>query len=157
MGLSLVAVSLAYAAYNAVYSLVAFPAGIASDRLGRRRVVAAGLALFAAVYLGFAAARTAWQFWILLPVYGMYIGLADGSTRAYAADLAAPMQRGTVLGCVHMVNGVGAVVAGIVAGGLWTWLGPAAAFGYGAAAAAASAIMLVVWSPGDVLPQDVPA
>jgi hypothetical protein len=50
------------------------------------------------------------------------------------------------------VNGAGAVIAGVVAGALWSWIGPAAAFGYGAAAAAIAALLLVVWSPGDVVP-----
>jgi MFS family permease len=156
LGLSLAGVILAYAAYNAVYSLVALPAGIVSDRLGRRRIVIGGLAFFAAVYLGFALARAAWEFWVLLPIYGVYIGMADGATRAYAADLAAPERRGTVMGWLHMVNGIGAFVAGVVAGALWTWIGPGAAFGYGSLAAAAAAFMLMVWSPGD-LPSAGPA
>jgi MFS family permease len=152
VGLSLVGVIVAYAAYNAVYSVVALPAGIVSDRLGRRRIVIAGFMFFAAVYTGFGLARVAWQLWVLLPIYGLYIGMADGATRAYAADLAAPARRGTVLGWVHTVNGAGAVIAGVVAGALWSWIGPAAAFGYGAAAAAIAALLLVVWSPGDVVP-----
>ena len=78
--------------------------------------------------------------------------MADGATRAYATDLAATERRGTVLGWVHMVVGIGAVVASVVAGGLWTWLGPAAAFLYGAAAAAAAALMLALWSPNAAIP-----
>jgi len=47
LGLSLTSVILAYAAYNLVYSLTSLPAGILSDRIGRRRIVVGGLGFFA--------------------------------------------------------------------------------------------------------------
>lgn len=142
LGLSLVAVILAYAAYNLIYSLSAYPAGIMSDRIGRRPMIVAGFALFAIVYLGFGAVRAGWQLWGLLAVYGLYNGLTDGLTRALAADLSAPQARGTAIGWVHMVLGAGALVASLVAGILWTSVGPAAPFFYGAALAAVAAVCL---------------
>ena len=42
--------------FNLVYAGVAMPAGIASDRLGRRNVIGVGFAVFAAVYVGFGLA-----------------------------------------------------------------------------------------------------
>jgi MFS family permease len=147
LGLSLAEVVLAYAAYNLVYSMTAMPAGILSDRVGRRRIVIGGLAFFAAVYLGFALARAPWQFWGLLAVYGIYMGLADGATRAYAVDLAPAAARGTVLGWSHMVGGIGAVAASAIAGGLWTWVAPQAAFLYGAAGALGALLLLIAWPP----------
>jgi len=152
LGLSLVGVILAYTAYNLVYSASALPAGILSDRIGRRRMVVGGLGFFTAVYLGFALARAPWEVWALLPLYGLYMGLTDGITRAYAADLSGPETRGTALGWMHMVNGAGALVASLVAGVLWTSVGPAAPFVYGAAlaAGAASALALTPLEPGPV-------
>ncbi len=147
LGLSLTAVIIAYAAYNLVYSLTALPSGILSDRIGRRRIVIGGLAFFAAVYLGFALVGAAWQVWALLPVYGLYMGMTDGATRAYAADLAPPDARGTAIGWMHMVNGAGALVASVVAGALWTAAGPAAPFVYGAVLAAAAVGLLILLSP----------
>lgn len=144
LGLSLVAVILAYAAYNLFYSLTALPAGILSDRIGRRQVVVGGLGFFAAVYLGFALARAPWQVWALLPLYGLYMGLTDGITRAYAADLSVPEMRGTALGWMNMVMGAGTLVASLVAGALWTAVGPAAPFAYGALLAAGAALLLTV-------------
>ncbi len=144
LGLSLVAVILAYAAYNLIYSITSLPAGILSDRIGRRRMVVGGLGFFAAVYLGFALARTPWQVWVLLPLYGLYMGLTDSLTRAYAADLSAPEMRGTALGWMHMVTGAGTLVASMVAGALWTFVGPAAPFAYGAVLSAGAALLLAV-------------
>lgn len=147
LGLSLAGVILAYATYNLVYSLVSLPAGVLSDRIGRRRMVIGGLGFFALVYLGFALAGAAWEIWALLPVYGLYMGLTDGATRAYAADLAPREARGTALGWMHMVSGAGALVAGIVAGALWTWAGPTAPFLYGAALALLAALWLAAGIP----------
>jgi MFS family permease len=144
LGLSLVAVILAYAAYNLIYSVTSLPAGIVSDRIGRRRMIVGGLGFFAAVYLGFALARTPWQMWALLPLYGLYMGLTDGLIRAYAADLSAPEVRGTALGWMNMVTGAGALVASLAAGALWTSIGPAAPFVYGALLAACAALLLTV-------------
>ena len=130
-----------------MYSLTSLPAGILSDRIGRRRIVVGGLAFFAAVYLGFALARASWQIWALLPVYGLYMGLTDGGTRAYAADLASPEARGTALGWMHMANGAGALVASVIAGALWTITGPATPFLFGAGLAVAAVALLVLVSP----------
>jgi MFS family permease len=142
MGMPLVAVILGYAAYNLMYSLSAYPAGILSDRVGRRPMVVAGFVLFAAVYAGFALIGAPWQFWSLLAVYGVYMGLTDGLARALAVDLSAPRGRGTALGWVHMVTGAGALLASLIAGALWTGVGPSAPFFYGAALAAIAAVCL---------------
>jgi MFS family permease len=93
------------------------------------------------------SASATWEIWLLLPVYGIYMGLADGATRAYATDLAVPEARGTVLGWVHMVSGIGSVAASVVAGALWSWIAPAAAFAYGAAGAVAALGLLLAWPP----------
>jgi MFS family permease len=50
VGLGNSEVVLSYVLFNAVYAAAAMPAGIASDRLGRRSIIGAG---FAAVYARF--------------------------------------------------------------------------------------------------------
>jgi len=142
LGMPLVAIILAYAAYNLIYSLSAYPAGVLSDRVGRRPMVVVGFVFFALVYAGFAVIGAAWQFWALMAIYGVYIGLTDGLTRALAADLSPPETRGTALGWVHMVAGVGALLASLIAGLLWTGVGPAAPFVYGAVMGAIAAACL---------------
>ncbi|HYM91684.1 MAG TPA: MFS transporter [bacterium] len=142
LGMPLVPIILAYAAYNLIYALSAYPAGVLSDRIGRRPMVVAGFVFFAAVYAGFAVIGAAWQFWTLMAIYGVYMGLTDGLTRALAADLSAPEGRGTALGWVHMVAGAGALLASLIAGALWTEVGPSAPFFYGAAMAAIAAAYL---------------
>jgi MFS family permease len=61
MGIWLIGITtvviLTYVAYNITYSLTSMPAGILSDRIGRRNVMVGGFLVFSLVYLGFAQAN----------------------------------------------------------------------------------------------------
>ncbi|MFH1646252.1 MAG: MFS transporter, partial [Chloroflexota bacterium] len=70
---------------NAGYVACSVPAGIISDRIGRKRVIALGWLVYALVYLGFAAASQVWQIWVLFAGYGIYYGIVEGATRAFVA------------------------------------------------------------------------
>ena len=86
-GLSVVGILGMLVTFNLVYSLVSTPAGSLSDRVGRRQVIIGGWLAYAAIYLGFALARAGWQVWVLYGFYGVYYGLAYGTTKAMVADL----------------------------------------------------------------------
>src|SRR5262249_14905915 len=60
-GISAASAPLLWALLSAVKSLLATPLSGLSDRLGRRKVIFAGWAVYAASYLGFAAASTPWH------------------------------------------------------------------------------------------------
>ncbi|MCI0697881.1 MFS transporter [candidate division KSB1 bacterium] len=55
----------AYVVYNLAFAALAAPAGILSDRLGRRRVMRLGFLIFAVVYTGFALAASPLLIWPL--------------------------------------------------------------------------------------------
>jgi MFS family permease len=129
---------LLFAAFNAVYVLAAYPAGVVSDRIGRRSVLGAGLAVFAAAYAGFGLARGPAAAWALFPIYGLYMGLTDGATRAFIVDLVGPEHRATALGIFAMATGLAAFPASVIAGAMWQGLGPPAPFFFGAVTAAAA-------------------
>lgn len=147
LGLSTREVVLLFAGFNAVYVLSAWPAGLVSDRIGRKRVLVAGLAVFAAVYFGFGFARGSFWIWVLYLVYGLYQGLTDGTIRAYVVDLVAPEHRATALGLYSMLTGLATFLASVIAGLLWQKAGAPAPFFYGAALAALSAVLLAAWVP----------
>jgi len=112
-----------YVLYNLSFAALSYPAGLASDRLGRRRVFALGLAVFAAVYLTLGAtASTAWL-WVVLPIYGVYTALTDGVSRAWVVDLVPAEQRGAALGAHAAISGVGLLAAGTWAGLAWQGTG----------------------------------
>ena len=54
LGFSPWAVVLAYSMFNVTYSLVSYPMGVLSDRIGRWRVIGIGWGIYALVYLTFA-------------------------------------------------------------------------------------------------------
>ena len=77
---SLLTTILIYAAFNLVAALISYPAGALSDRLGRKHVLLAAMAVFTAVYLGFALTRNIAVIAVLFAI--------SASTRASSAPWA---------------------------------------------------------------------
>jgi MFS family permease len=146
LGLSATAVVLAYALYNTLYSGLSWPLGHLSDRIGRRRLLAAGLVVFAAVYAGFGLATRSVVVWPLFALYGCYMAATDGVARAYVADLSPAPLRATAQGTFRLLTGGSEVVASIVAGVLWSSVAPGAVFALGAGGATAGLVLLLAWS-----------
>jgi len=143
---------LLYVVYNIVYAAHAFPAGILSDRVGRKPVVLTG-------YIAFIAMATLLVFSDLLAIlvlafvlYGLSYGMAEGTQRALVADFAPPNIKATVLGAYHTCVGAVKLASGVVAGLLWIAFAPtptfpvgAATFAFGAMAATIAAVGLSLW------------
>ena len=123
---------LLFVAFNLVYALAALPAGLVSDRLGRKGVIVVGWSIYALAYLGLAVASAAWQVWLLFALYGLYYGVADGVTRAFVSDLVPAERRGTAYGLYHTAVGLSLLPASLIAGWLWHLIGPEAPFFFGA-------------------------
>jgi len=141
--LAIAAPILLYGLYNLSFTLFALPAGILSDRVGRRTVLMAGYGLFGLISLGFMFAHTTWAFVTLFLLYGLSYALIEANERAYVSDLAAADMRGTALGTYHMATSVAALPAGLAAGLLWD-AHPTATFAYGAVLAFSAAALLGV-------------
>jgi len=120
---------------NVTYAAISLPAGMLSDRLGRRRVITLGWFIYALVYLGFATVSSEWLVWLLFACYGLYYGIVEGVARAFVADLVAEDRRGTAYGLYHGVVGLTLLPASLLAGWLWQAYSPAAPFFFGAALA----------------------
>ncbi len=122
---------LLYVLYNVVYALLSVPAGMLSDRIGRRRVLLLGYLLFGLTCLGFALLESLVFFIILFALYGLVYALVEGTQRAFVSDLASAELRGTALGTLHTCIGLAALPASLIAGTLWQHIDPAATFLYG--------------------------
>jgi len=135
LGSSVFYVVLMLVLFNITYATISLPAGMLSDRLGRRRVITLGWFIYALVYLGFAVASSLWQVWLLFACYGVYYGIVEGVARAFVADLVTEEKRGTAYGLYHGVVGLTLLPASLIAGWLWQAYSPAAPFYFGAALA----------------------
>ena len=153
VGMSVFHITLALVAFNAVYSIIATPAGALSDRWGRTRVIAAAWLLYGLVYLGLAVARASWNIWALYALYGIYYGMSEGTARALVGDVVREDQRGTAYGIFNAAVAVTALPASIIAGALWQgvgrWpgFGPSAPFFFGAAMSLLALVLLLLWLP----------
>ena len=146
-GLSIASILSMLLVFNLVYSLLATPAGSLSDRVGRRQVLIGGWLLYAAVYLGFALANSAWNIWILYALYGAYYGLTYGTAKALVADLVPAALRGTAYGTYNATLGLIDLPASLIAGLLWQNVGAQAPFFFGALLALIAAFTLLIWRP----------
>lgn len=131
--------------FNGIYAGVALPAGVLSDRLGRKGLIIVGWMVFALTYTGLALATCLWQIWLLFGVYGVYYGMAEGVSRALVADMVVVERRGTAYGWYHAVVGIIALPSSVIAGALWQMVSPAATFYFGAALAVVAALALLVF------------
>lgn len=142
-GLPLAWVAAAWSAHHVVKVVSTALFGRLSDRLGRKGLVLAGWALYAAVYLGLAVVDSLQATVALFLAYGVYFGLTEPVEKAWVADLAPPEQRGVAFGVWQAVVALGALPASLAFGLVWNRWGEAAAFTLGATLAALGAVVLV--------------
>jgi MFS family permease len=143
-GLPLAFVPLVLVTMNVVYAIVATPAGVLSDRIGRRGLLLAGIGVVIVADLALALTPNLFVIFCGIGLWGAHLGLTQGLLAALVADTAPPDHRGTAFGVFNLVTGIVLLVASFLAGLLWDWLGPEATFSAGAAFAAAAAIMLAL-------------
>jgi MFS family permease len=123
-----------YTGYNVAATAASLPAGRLADRLGDRgpvRVLAAGVALFAVAYGGFAI--TSDSLGVLVVPFvaaGLAIGCVETAQHAAVATLAPTDLRGSAFGMLATIQAAGNLAASAVAGLLWTLVSPTVAFAY---------------------------
>lgn len=117
-----------YIFYNLVYASSAPFLGSLADKMGFKPVLIGGFLLFASVYAGFATNPGIKGLIFLFGCYGLYAGATEGVIKAWVSNQSAPEERGTALGFFSSCESIGALVASILAGFIWTTWGPAATF-----------------------------
>ena len=140
-------IPLMWAGLHVVKTVFSVAGGAASDRFGRRKLIAIGWVMYAIVYAGFALSTSLAALVTWFMIYGVYYGCVEGSERALVADFALPSQKGTAFGVYNAVAGLGALVSSVVFGFIWSRFGEAIAFGSGAALAIAAAALLFIVVP----------
>lgn len=125
-------------------TIFSIPGGILSDRLGRRGVIILGWLVYSFVYVGFAFASEAYHIWLLFFAYGLFFGLAEGTERAWVADLVEESKRGTAYGAYYFFIGIATLPSSVLMGLNWKTLGPVWAFSFGAALALIAALLVII-------------
>jgi MFS family permease len=138
---------LLYVLFYVVYVIAAIPAGMLSDRIGRKPVLLASYLVFAIVSLGLIPASSLGQVLPLFVVYGISFAMFDGVQRAYVVDFAPEHLRATTLGTFHTAIGLVALPGGYIAGTLWDRIGPEATFLYGLVLAIVASLLLLTVRP----------
>jgi MFS family permease len=132
---------------NLVYAAGAYPAGIAADVASRRTLLLGGLAALIAGDLVLAGAASPLPVFAGAALWGLHMALTEGLLSKLVADEVPAELRGTGFGIYNLVTGVVLLFSSVIAGALWSALGPGATFLAGAAFAALTALALLMYRP----------
>lgn len=113
---------------HAIYGAASYPVGVLSDRYGRRAPIVVSLVVLAAAHTGLAMATSpAWVF-ACAALWGLHLGLSQGTLTVLVVDATPPALVGSALGWLSLATGAVVLTGNAVMGVLWTRVGPVAAF-----------------------------
>lgn len=142
IGLSEAMSPLTLAIFNLAYVALAYPAGSLSDRVSPRLILMAGMAVLIAGDLVLAKTNGFPGLVIGITLWGAHMALTQGIFSRMIADSAPEGLRATSFGAFYFVTGLGALLASLGAGWLWTHRGAESTFLTSAGVAAAALAML---------------
>jgi len=132
---------------NIVYSIFAYPAGAAADRLSARTLLVFGLGVLIAADVVLAIAASSWSAFLGAAFWGLHMAFTQGLLAKLVADTALTELRGTAFGVFNLVSGVALLLASVIAGSLWSVFGASATFIAGASFAVLAAMGLLLYRP----------
>ena len=132
---------------NIAYSIFAYPAGVAADRLPARTLLLFGLWVLVAADVLLAIATWPWIAFIGAAFWGMHMAFTQGLLSKLVADTAPAELRGTAFGVFNLISGGALLLASVIAGSLWSLFGASATFIAGASFATLAAIGLLLFRP----------
>ncbi|MGU7784005.1 MFS transporter [Burkholderia sp. PU8-34] len=118
---------------SGAYALSAYPAGVVSDRLDRRALLAIGMALLIAADLLLGTHADVATVLTGVAIWGLHMGFTQGILAAMVAETAPAEWRGTAYGLFNLASGVAMLLASAIAGWIWQRFGAPAMFFTGAA------------------------
>ncbi len=133
--------------FSLSFLLLAYPAGILSDRMAPRTILLAGIALLVAADLVLANAASLVVVGVGVILWGGHMALTQGIFSRMIADAAGEERRATSFGAFFFVSGIAALLASLGAGLIWDRDGPGATFTAGAVLAGIAGAMLMLLPP----------
>jgi MFS family permease len=147
LGLASSFVPLAWISLQLAKGLLNVPGGRASDKYGRKKVLAMSWLLYGMTYAAFGFADS-WQFaWIWLAIYAAHYGLAEGGQRAIMAEFVPKNIRGRAYGIQLALEGFALLLANVAFGFVYEKINATAAFAGAGAIAVLGAGLLVLLVP----------
>ena len=131
LGLSNTYVPLVLVVMSVAYTASAYPAGILSDRRGRRGLFGTGMVVLVLADVLLATSTRPAMVFVGAGLWGLHMGLTQGLLATMVADTAPPNYRGTGFGVFSLFAGVALLMASIIAGLLWDQMGAASTFAAG--------------------------
>ncbi len=132
VGVAVFWIPLVLVVLNLVDAAVVWPVGILADRIGKRGLLVAGVAvlLVAQLVLGFGTGQA--SVFLAVALWGLHMGLTQGLLTAMVAETVPADLRGTAFGVFGLATGLALLLGNGVAGAVWAGFGSGAAFGLGA-------------------------
>ncbi len=130
-------IPLFYAAINVSHTLIAIPAGLLSDKIGKEKVLIMGyLAFLVTGLLLLISPKEIFYALLIAIAFGVYAGIVETMQRALVPGYAESAMRGTAYGLYYLVVGICFLVANMVVGTLWYLFGSSGAAKYSLALSA---------------------
>ena len=140
-------IPLVYALLNFVTVIIAFPAGIIADRIGKLPVLLLSFLVFMGTSLAGVVLVGYWAYGLLIAIfYGGYLSISDTVQRAMVPDFTRPELKGTAYAFYYTIIAIGSLVANSVFGALWTSLGAGVAFRFSIATSAVAVVALILFA-----------
>lgn len=117
-----------YIFYNLIYALFSYPLGKLADRIGIRKVLVTGLAVFALVYILMAWASQMWVFIFAFMLYGAYAAATEGQAKAWISNICAEQETATAIGTYTALQSICTLAASSLTGIIWFRYGATPAF-----------------------------
>ncbi len=136
---------LLYLLYNIVYLFASVPAGIVSDRLGRKNVIVASFIIYALICIGFSTFTSFWQLTALFALYGIFVAVDEGVNKAYISDMTDEKERATAFGAYSTAVSAAYLPANVVFGIIWAGFGAGFAFSVAGFVALIAGVALMVF------------
>ncbi len=142
-------IGLVFASFSISRALLGPTIGRLSDRIGRKPLILAGLAIYAAVSVLYAAAGTLWQLGIFRFIQGIASVMVTPIAQAYVGDLTPRGSEGRTLNAFYASQFIGLAIGPLLGGGIGAAWSYEASFFVMGGLSVASLILVAVTVPMD--------